>query len=67
VKRSDNGLFMHFYDSNHEVTQMQQEEKQQHQRAEINKTSSGFAASCMSKFPAWSSIPLQRFQLASII
>jgi len=31
-----NGLFMHFSDSNHEVTQMQQEEKQQHQRAEIN-------------------------------
>jgi len=27
---------MHFCDSNHEVTRMQQEEKQQHQRAEIN-------------------------------
>jgi len=29
-------LFMHFYDSNLEATQMQQEEKQQHQRSEIN-------------------------------
>jgi len=27
---------MHFYDSNHEVTRMQQDEKHQHQRAEIN-------------------------------
>jgi len=30
------GLFMHFCDTNHEVTRMQQEEKQQHQRAENN-------------------------------
>jgi len=31
-----NGLFMHLCDSNHEIAQMQQEEKQQHQRAEID-------------------------------
>jgi len=30
------GLFMHFCESNHEMTQMQQEEKEQHQRAGIN-------------------------------
>jgi len=30
------GLFMHFCASNHEVTRMQQEEKQQHPKAEIN-------------------------------
>jgi len=27
---------MHICDSNHEITQMQQEEEQQHQRAEIS-------------------------------
>jgi len=31
-----NGLFMHFCDSTHDITQMQHEEKQQHQRAGIN-------------------------------
>jgi len=31
-----NGFFMHICDSTHEVTRMQQEEKQQHHRAEIN-------------------------------
>jgi len=30
------GLFMQFCDPNHEITQMQQEEKGQHHRAEIN-------------------------------
>jgi len=34
--KSGNGLFMHFCDSNHEITQMQQEEKEYHQGAEIN-------------------------------
>jgi len=29
---NSSGLLMHFCDSNHEATQMQQEEKQQHQR-----------------------------------
>jgi len=33
----------------------------------INKTSSSFAASCLRKSPAWSSIPLQWFKLAPII
>jgi len=33
----------------------------------FNKTSSSFAASCLRKSPAWSSIPLQRFKLALII
>jgi len=31
-----NGLLMHFCDSNHEITQTQQEEKEQRQRAGIN-------------------------------
>jgi len=30
-----NGLFIRFCDSNHEVTRMQQEKEQQHQRATI--------------------------------
>ena len=30
------GLFMHFCGSNHEITQMQQEEIQQNQRSQIN-------------------------------
>ena len=35
-KGNRNGLFMHFCASIHEITQMQQEEKEQHQRAETN-------------------------------
>jgi len=31
-----NDLFMNFCDVNHEITEMQQEEKQQHQSAGIN-------------------------------
>jgi len=31
-----NGLLMHFCESNHEATRMQQEGKQQHQTADIN-------------------------------
>jgi len=32
-----NDLFMHFCSSNHEVTGMQKEDKQQHETAEINR------------------------------